>query len=236
MGDDPDFPIHSCHESAVNRALTTFVLACATFAVLSLGWFADPNRLSPEEQEAANLYHARIVEEIERVPYRWGNWSGRDIELPASAVQLLRPTATLSRRYTNRETGRQVHVIIVHCSDVRDMIGHYPPICYPAHGWDMGDEVGTAAERFRTYHFSRVTQGVQVNMIVRNLFIAPGGKLFTSMDDLRGIESDRLRRQLGAAQVQLLTHVDEVDSEESWAWVEEMLEPVEVAIAGWSGP
>jgi len=51
--------------------------------------------------------------------------------------------------------------MIVHCGDVRDMIGHYPPVCYPANGWKPGPSAPTGiqvnqedATAYR-YEFSR---------------------------------------------------------------------------------
>ena len=55
-------------------------------------------------------------------------------EVPPEAQELLRPNAIFSRRF-QRPGEIGVHVLVVHCSDARDMIGHYPPICYPSSGW-----------------------------------------------------------------------------------------------------
>jgi hypothetical protein len=88
-----------------------------------------PNRVQADERTEQR--RTEIRQTMERLPFFVGDrWVGEDLLalLAPEAQELLRPNAIFNRRY---EQGRQrwVHVLIVHCSDARDMIGHYPPVC-----------------------------------------------------------------------------------------------------------
>ncbi|MDY7108295.1 MAG: exosortase-associated EpsI family protein, partial [Planctomycetota bacterium] len=91
-----------------------------------------PNRVAPDGSAAAR--RVEIAAAMEGVPFFVGDWVGEDEAVPREAQKLLRPNAILSRRY-RRPGGTWLHLLVVHCSDARDMLGHYPPICYPSAGW-----------------------------------------------------------------------------------------------------
>ena len=87
-------------------------------------------------------YHMRIRDAADKSPDRIGDWIGQSIETPPSAIKLLRPNVIISKYYLNYVTGQWASVLIVDCSDARDLIGHYPPNCYPSQGW-----IQTGAEK-----------------------------------------------------------------------------------------
>ena len=78
-----------------------------------------------------------------------------------------------------------VELLVVHCSDARDMHGHYPPICYPAHGWSSADRgepsectvrVGHRDLRMRIYNFRRSSEvGSTQRLRILNVFQLPDG-------------------------------------------------------------
>ncbi len=84
-------------------------------------------------------YRARVKAAIEAIPYRIGPAVGTDSEPTEAAIRLLSPNKILERRYLDPSTGGAFSLLFVHCGDARDMNGHYPPVCYPAHGWKLGD-------------------------------------------------------------------------------------------------
>ncbi len=184
--------------------------------LVSLNMEAPPVRGAPE-------YFDRVALAIERVPYRVGRWIGRDVDTTPAAVRLLRPNKLMQRRYTDPATGEEVSLLIVHCGDVRDMAGHYPPVCYPAHGWkeienteayEVISLLGQTA-RARLYRFTQGREGVVREMLVVNFFVLPGEGQFVThnMDDLERATQRRAIATLGSAQVQIL--VDHGMSEES---------------------
>ncbi len=112
--------------------LTPPLLACTLLA----GIVAEQRtHIKPVDVEP---YHARARAAIEAVPYVIGYWTGKDDDIPPAAQKLLRPNAILSRTYIDTQPSargpRVASLLIVQCRDSRDMVGHYPPICYRAQG------------------------------------------------------------------------------------------------------
>ena len=153
-----------------------------------------------------------------------GTWTGRDTEMPQSAVQLLRPNMILSRDYVNDETHADVSLLLVDCKDARDLQGHYPPHCYPAQGqewlkdqtlertWHLPHMDITGME----YHFAPKSATDQ-ELVVYNFFVMPRVPDITvSHKELDGVicedinsvylsGEDYQRRYYGASEFQLVT-------------------------------
>src|SRR5688572_8658902 len=89
-------------------------------------------RMAPAETEP---YHAAVRAAVAAIPQVSGNWVGKDVPVPDAAVQMLHPNVIFSRRYQNLSTNETVAVLLVHVRDARDVLGHYPPVCYPGQGW-----------------------------------------------------------------------------------------------------
>jgi hypothetical protein len=208
-----------------------FVLAAPVMAVGLLAGMAAEQRtyVTPADVEP---YHARAKAAIEQVPWvitgNGGFWTGKDDEVPIAAQKLLRPNHILSRTYVDKQTDawgpRVASLLIVQCRDSRDMLGHYPPRCYPSHGmtmaldtdrdWTIGDLVITGKE----YHFTRDLQGQTHRTTVYNFFVVPakapdggGGRapavadaIKRDMDAVRDAAEDYQQRYYGAAQFQVV--------------------------------
>lgn len=168
--------------------------------------------------------HARIEQALASVPLRTGEWIGEERPLTPAAVELLRPNAALSRTYRRIAESGSVAISLIHCSDFRDMAGHYPPVCYPAHGWSLRSEESVqrneSAEKpvitslsidglgdflVRCYRFSRLGDGlVEVKITVLNAFILPDGTWVTELATIREAGSRRRMVGEGVAQLQLV--------------------------------
>ena len=176
------------------------------------GWFLIEN---PMGEDGQILEHrARIVEEMKTFPYQLDNWWGADVPVPTSAMEILRPNSLVSRRFSKLETSDEVVLALIHCSDLRDMMGHYPPVCYPATGWTL-DEEGTEDvlvpladinARMRLYRFHRFDQeGLQKEQTVLSIFLLPNELLLTDMQELKGRSSrGRNMSAVGVAQLQMV--------------------------------
>ncbi|MDY7109363.1 MAG: hypothetical protein SYC29_12075, partial [Planctomycetota bacterium] len=98
--------------------------------------------------------------------------------------------------------------------DARDMIGHYPPICYPSAGWvaipppdpDVHVILDDRPVPVRTYMFRRVREnGVEETIRVFNGFVLPDGTVTREFSDIQG-QSERLAVSTqGVAQVQIIS-------------------------------
>ncbi len=222
---------------ALNRSAPWVAMSFAAFAVLVV---PQP----PAVDDAVAERHARIERTLAAIPLRVGEWIGEERPLTPAAVELLRPNAALSRAYRRIGDPAMIAISLIHCSDFRDMAGHYPPVCYPAHGWTLADssslsipagvngqaqvvteESSLVVEGFeefpvRCYRFSRIGDGmVQVKMTVLNAFILPDGDWVC---DLSAIREGAARRRLageGVAQLQLVVA--------GWASIESIREQCE---------
>jgi len=180
------------------------VCAALLLGALLFGGFDAGAAVGAEE------YHERVREAFEEAPYRFDAWVGSDVEAPPAAIKLLRPNRLLQRRYTNLETDRVMSVLLVHCADTRDMLGHYPPRCYPAHGWSSASteiasfELGGSMYAGTDYRFTRAANGVEQRMRVFGFFVLPDGKIVPDMGELDKAAGRRAATRFGAAQVQVI--------------------------------
>jgi Protein of unknown function (DUF3485) len=159
---------------------------------------------------AAAPYHARCRAAAQQIPLNVGDWTGRDIAVPAQAVQLLRPNVVMSRRYTNTITGHAASVLLVQCRDVRDIVSHYPPICYPVtRGMELAAShqrelnVGQKPIPLTEYEFRSSQFGPGQSVVVQNFILMPSGDIATDMEPVKRQLALR-NRYLGAGQVQVV--------------------------------
>jgi uncharacterized protein DUF3485 len=190
-------------------------LAAAAAVLLLAGVAVEAGARSGAADVA--LHHERVRRVADSaIPYSMGDWIGRDVEPAPSAVALLRPNVLLDRQYVNVATGEVATLVFVQCSDARDLIGHYPPKCYPAHGWTLEDarprtwNVGGREIPGMRYRF-RGLAGRQSAMVVDNFMVLPTGDVGRDMDAVDAVARDVRLRELGAAEVQVVTGVDTTD-------------------------
>lgn len=187
-------------------------LSAALLIVLSL---TLPNRARPSPEAA--LRQTQIAAAFADVPlFINGTWVGRDEQVAPEAQRLLRPNAMLSRRYEKLGArGASAQVLVVHCGDARDMIGHYPPVCYPSAGFlehemladrDLHLSVGGLELPVRQYRFHRARdRGSEEQLRIFNAFILPDGTITRDIDDINR-QSERLAVTVqGVAQLQVVT-------------------------------
>lgn len=176
----------------------------------ALGAIVLSRSIDAESIAGADAYHDRVKTAVSALPYRVGVWVGVDVDTTQEAVKLLKPNIILQRLYRDPATGRSFSLLVVHCKDTRDMVGHYPPVCYPAHGWERGDShmtsfsTGGASSPAMTYEFNRVIQGVEKNMSIFSFFVLPDRRIVADMETLGKVAGTRAASQLGAAQVQIV--------------------------------
>jgi hypothetical protein len=80
-------------------------------------------------------YHASVRQAAASVPLRTGTWFATEEPVPPSAMALIKPNVILSRRYVDAISGQQAILLLVQCRDARDLLGHWPPVCYAGQGW-----------------------------------------------------------------------------------------------------
>ncbi len=166
-------------------------------------------RAYPNPSDAAG-YHAEVLAATQQAPVEFDRWTSRPVELPPSAVELLRPNAFFSRSFINPQAGLEAGFLIVQVKDARDLSGHWPPNCYKANGytslgqqhetWRVGDLDIPGVE----YEFEITTAGRRSSIAVANFMILPGVGVVPDMYTVREAGADHRRRYFGAAQVQVV--------------------------------
>ncbi len=213
------------------------ILSIAIMLVLPYWFQHDPQTVPIDgpQQEA-------VAAAIGGMPYRIGSWAGRDIDVPEAAVRMLRPNALLGRKFTNLEDSRWMDLMLVHCGDTRDMLGHYPPVCYPAAGW-VQDEIRSGAraaegqdkvglveltvqgQRIEAAHyrfFQLRDWGDNARIQILNFFVLPDGEITHDLDQVRRRTNWLGASVHGVAQVQVLFD-DDRKLDEAVSDLEELL-------------
>jgi len=174
-----------------------------------LTWLLMPGL--PPAPDVENRYRA-IRDEVLALPARLGPWRGEDVEVPLAEQRILKPNAMLSRRLSMLGGDERAQLLIIHCRDVRDMLGHWPASCYVSAGWapekDAGrvitvSNAGLGLKALR-HRFSRArAENVVERTEVWSAFLAPGEPPTGSLEDLAGQAGASLRSRQGIAQVQV---------------------------------
>lgn len=168
--------------------------------------------ISQEPPPGAREYFAQVASQIDALPYRIDSWFGVNLPYTDVEVQMLRPNKILQRTYQDETTGQRASLSIVHCTDMRDMGGHYPPVCYPAHGWDFDSSqpievtIDGRSQEARVYRFSRLNQGTREAIRIVSFFVVPyGDVIFNDRGTLDRAAKNPQAVGLGVGQVQILT-------------------------------
>lgn len=164
----------------------------------------------PKAQDAA-AYHRSVREAAARIPLHIDNWVGRDVPIPQAAVVMLHPNVIVSRQYVNSSSGVQANLLLVQCGDARDIVAHYPPVCYVNSGWTMTAAashdwlIGGTKFTGTEYRFEMRSFEKSSAIAVSNFILLPDGRIARDMDVVADAAGDVTRRYFGAAQVQVLT-------------------------------
>jgi exosortase len=132
-------PVPPSSERSAQGGALTGIAALLIVAIL----LVPGGGFNAARPEGADAYFAAAKDAIDAIPYRLGGAVGVDEPISVGAEQLLHPNAMLSRRYTDPATNTSYTLVFVHCADARDLEGHYPPVCYPTHGWRPESQVET---------------------------------------------------------------------------------------------
>ncbi len=191
--------------------LTAILLAA--MAAYSIG------SIRPSGSEA---YFREVRRAIEELPSNIDGYRGVDTPVLPGAVELLRPNKLLQRQYRHPLTGSSFSVLIVHCGDVRDMMGHFPPVCYPSNGWTMEEAREDSIQRafdgpipITRYRVTRDDGTASYAKVIANTFVVPRADSPLGRDDraLDMVTRTRWSSGLGAAQVQIITDADMDEAE-----------------------
>lgn len=192
--------------------------------------------------DGGEAYFGAVREAIDALPEQIGGYYSENRTPQQAAQQLLRPNRIVQRLYHNPAEQSSFSLLVVHCKDVRDMQGHYPPNCYPNAGWSIDAVTEEQIEResggpipITRYVVSRGEGAERMIRVIANTFIVPRADSPLGPDDrvLDEVTKTRWSSGLGAAQVQITTdaNMDEATRAEIERGVAEMLGGVIETIA-----
>jgi len=187
-----------------SSSVTTIALSCVLLFCLAA--YRVRFQVPPQ---SADAYQSRVREAAAQMPTEIGSWIGRDIPVTQGAVALLHPNVIISRQYTDLLSGRSVSFLLVQCSDARDILGHYPPICYVMHGWTglsaqkQEWDIPTMRISGMEYEYSKMGEEQSSHISVCDFMLLPDGKTCGDMDTVDSAAKSYRTRYFGAAQVQL---------------------------------
>jgi hypothetical protein len=169
-----------------NRKCVPFAPLLALVVMISFPLMLNHPAL---DEQSIQRRHMQVASAVAAAPWRIDHWYGEDVPVPKAGVEILRPNAILSRRFRDFNGGPPFTVMVIHCTDARDMEGHYPPVCFPANGWieaaapsQCTIKLNDAPMDLRVYQFFRPeAMEIDRSMRVFNCFILPDGQVATDM-------------------------------------------------------
>ena len=200
-----------------------------TIPYMAIGFLMASGMLQRQQSVASDAltkYHQDIANQITEFPYQVGGWVGRDVVVPTSAQEILKPNGLVSRRFSQYGRNGSLTFALIHCIDIRDMNGHHPPRCYPASGWSLNNEpssrmetidvrIGDIETNMSVYRFK---QGGQLEssseLTVVSVFMTPMTGIVRDMSGLQELGSlGRGASSLGVGQIQFVFAGDLTNAE-----------------------
>ncbi|MCX5662430.1 MAG: exosortase-associated EpsI family protein [Planctomycetota bacterium] len=183
-------------------------------ALLVLGGMAAEKRLLHAPAGDSDAYHDRVLAVSENIPMNVDGYVGHNETILPAAVALLRPNVIFNRRYDNREARLSATLLLVQCRDARDILGHYPPVCYPAHGWVQENAVprdwsidGMEIHGME-YTFAANSPTKSGRITILDFMLLPAGGTVRDMKGVITAAGDSRRKLFGAGQVQVVMDAD----------------------------
>ena len=191
----------------MGNLLTKDIIAVA----LSLALFAGAvwDRWSVLPTKDPSPYHARLCAIGAELPDHFGDWNSSDVRTPGTQ-EYLHANIMIDRHFVNTKTGEQAAFLFTQCPDIRDLVPHYPAVCYPGQGkteieerktrtWKVGDLAITGTE----YSFESETFKEADGVIVDNFMLLPGNCISKDMDEVKKHVPLR-NRFYGVGQIQVV--------------------------------
>ncbi|MFW6335641.1 MAG: exosortase-associated EpsI family protein [Phycisphaeraceae bacterium] len=184
---------------------------CVTLSLLVLGGAAMDRLNRPGPPKDAEAYHQRVQRAIMEMPDRMGPYQLRDREIPPAAFDLLRANEARARQLVGPDGRPAGTVLVVHCRDAHDLLGHYPPVCYPANGYRDAEphepvtfEIDGLRIDATQYTFRRGLPGQENELTVLNFMVMPTGAIHPDDHALERLAGNYAQRFYGAGQVQVI--------------------------------
>jgi hypothetical protein len=147
-----------------------FPLAAAFALVIVSGLVHGFWTLRWETAQALQLEEA--LARVSKVPLKFGDWEGREIEVDASTFARAGARTYWMRQYRQRRTGAMFSVILM-CGRAGPMSVHTPDVCYRGAGYELTHPA-------RSYTFPRTQAAFWTGDFAKGLPASGGLRLFWS--------------------------------------------------------
>lgn len=192
---DPADPSAAPSGSAVRRPQASrrtqrpVLLAGVAGAVLLLASGAAQRyvRSAANAGRPAFLPAARLA----ALPLKIGTWQGVDRPLEQSVLNISGADDHVLRVYADADSGRLVELFIGYTCTPRNMFGHRPASCYPAHGWTHVDtrpvtvDLPDGGQRPCLVHYFTRSKPTPGDLVVLNYYVLDGEHT-TELNDIWG--------------------------------------------------
>lgn len=176
-------------------------------ALLLLGAAADRASLAPPIDPTA--YHQQICALAGAVSWNQSDWYAVEQPTQERVGTWIHANIFRDILLTNALTGHSVNLLIEHCDDARDLIPHFPAVCYPSRGmdtmgvWNRDWKVGDMTIQGTEYLFDQNEFQAGGSLIVDNFMILPTGQFCREMKEVKR-ELPVADRYVGLAQFQIV--------------------------------
>jgi hypothetical protein len=159
---------------------------------------------------------------------------GVDEDIHEGALKILDSNVALSRAYRNIHTGHSATLLVVQCPDARNLLGHYPPVCYPSQGWtqvsaeprDVATESLDIDGTEYSFEYASLSQAARLGVL--HAMVLPDGRIAPDMELMEESAKDKSAKFFGGASLQFV-----VDANLSTEERQEIYETLIEAAAPW---
>jgi len=187
----------------VTKDIFAILLSLAVFA--GAAW--DRWSVLPTKDPAP--FHAHLREVAASLPDHFGTWTSTDHK-SVSAEAYLHANIMIDRAFVNSQTHENASFLLVQCADIRDLVPHFPAVCYPGQGktqieapkvrtWNVGKLSIACTE----YSFVSEPFKEADGVIVDNFMVLPGGIISKDMKEVKAHVPLR-NRFYGVGQIQVV--------------------------------
>jgi hypothetical protein len=179
--------------------------------VFSLALFAGAawDRWSVLPTKDPSPFHARLRSVAASLPEQFGSWTSKDHK-SVGTQEYLHANVMIDREFINSQTGERASFLFIQCPDIRDLVPHFPAICYPGQGktqveapktrtWNVSGLSITGTE----YSFESENFKEADGVIVDNFMLLPGHRISKDMTEVRAHVPLR-NRFYGVGQIQVV--------------------------------
>jgi hypothetical protein len=193
--------------NVMGNIVTKDIIAVALSLALFAGAAWDRWSVLPTQDPAP--FHAHLRAVAASLPDRFGPWTSSDHK-SESTEAYLHANIMIDREFVNGQTGEHASFLFIQCPDIRDLVPHFPAVCYPGQGkaqvedpktrtWNVGGLSITGTE----YSFESETFKEADGVIVDNFMLLPGNQISKDMKEVRAHVPLR-NRFYGVGQIQVV--------------------------------